>query len=249
MSPARSREPVAAVVEPLGGIANFGWVATNRLARGEQPYEARGGYAALRQAGITSVISLREATERENTVAGIPVPPYDVADEAEACRAHRLRFIHVPFLDRAILPIGDVAKALRAVDGELAAGEVVYIHCMAGIGRTGVLAAVWLLANGASGDEAAVHFLSYWLEFERRENAVLGPQESSILERYGFPLQWWTLQRLAEHFGTPIAGDYEGVRPQQPGDPTAWLADCARAMAPWRGMRRGTALQDADEGK
>ena len=181
------------MLSPVGGIANFGWVAPDRLARGDQPYECRSGYAALRQAGVTSVISLRETTELENTVAGIPVPPYDIGDEATFCRAHGLRFTHIPFLDRAILPVEDLAAALRAIDTELAAGEVVYIHCMAGIGRTGVLAALWLLAHGASGDEAARHFVSYWLEFEVREEALLGPFPSSILGRYGFPFQWWTM--------------------------------------------------------
>jgi len=223
----------------LGGIANFGWVAPGRLARGEQPREELGGYAALRHAGITSVISLRQPTEPPNVVAGTPMPAYDVADEAAACQAHGLRFTHVPFQDRAILPIGDVARALRAIDTELAAGEVVYVHCMAGIGRTGVLAAAWLLANGASGDEAAAHFLSYWLEFGKREEAILGPAPSSVFERYGFPLQWWTLQRLAECFGTPIRGRYEGLRAQEPEDAAAWIAECARVMAPWRRSRGG----------
>lgn len=218
----------------MGGIANFGWVAPGRLARGEQPYESLGGYEALRRASITSVVSLRESQERENLVAGLPVPPYDVAEEAARCRDHRLRFRHVAFLDRAVLPAADLAEALGAVEEELAAGEMVYVHCMAGIGRTGILAALWLLVHGAGGDEAAAHFLSYWHEFGVREDAILGRRADTILDRYGFPLQWWTIQHLAECFGTPLIEEYTGVRAQTPEEAAAWEADCHRLLAPLR---------------
>ncbi|MHB0875975.1 MAG: protein-tyrosine phosphatase family protein [Anaerolineae bacterium] len=235
---AESKASSGAESPEVGGIANFGWVAPGRLARGEQPYESLGGYAALRRVGVTSVISLREASERENTVAGLPVPPYDVREEAEACRAHGLRFRHVAFIDRSVLPVDGLVAALAAIDEELAAGKVVFIHCMAGIGRTGILAALWLLAHGASGDEAVAHFLSYWREFGLREDAVLGPLPDTVLDRYGFPLQWWTMQRLAEYFGTPIAGEYEGARAQEPEGARAWLTESARQLAPWRAARK-----------
>jgi hypothetical protein len=223
----------------MGGIANFGWVAPGRLARGEQPYESLGGYAALRRVGITSVISLRQATERENLVAGLPVPPYDVRTEADLCRAYGLRFRHVAFLDRAVLPAADLAAALGAMEEELAGGEVVYIHCMAGIGRTGILAALWLLVHGAGGDEAAEHFLSYWRDFGVREEAILGVRPDTILDRYGFPWQWWTIERLAQCFDTPLTGRYEGTRAEVPEEPDAWVADCLRLLAPLRARAEG----------
>lgn len=228
----------AAAPAEMGGIANFGWVAPGRLARGEQPRQEWGGYEALRDAGVTCLLSLREAEERRNTVAGRPFPAYRAADEAAACLALGLRFRHLPFVDRTVPPAEDLAAALRLVEEELAAGQVVYVHCMAGIGRTGLVAALWLLMQGASGDAAAEHFARYWREYGEREDAVLGPQPDAILERYGFPLQWWALMRIAEALGVPITGGHDGARPQPPGDAEAWLAACRRHIAPLRERRR-----------
>ena len=217
----------------VGGIANFGWVAPGRLARGEQPRQEWQGCPALRSHCITSVISLREATERENVVAGRPFAAYEAREEEAACQGAGMRFWLVPFMDRAVPPVAGLLEALALIESELAGGQVVYIHCMAGIGRTGLVAALWLLAHGASGDEAATHFIDYWREFGLREEAILGPLPDTILDRYGFPLQWWALLRLAEMLGTPVTGVYEGARTLEPEDATVWLADARRLLVPW----------------
>lgn len=221
-----------------GGIANFGWVVRGRLARGEQPREDWGGYRGLKDVGVSCLLCLRETTERENLVAGRPFPPYTMADEQEQCRALGLRLCHVPFQDRAVPPADGLAAALQAVERELASGETVYVHCMAGIGRTGLVAAFWLLAQGATGDEAAVEFIDYWREFGVREDAILGPGSDTILDRYGFPLQWWALHRVAEMVGSPVTDPHEGAREQAPEDADLWLEEACRHLVPWIRARR-----------
>jgi predicted protein tyrosine phosphatase len=43
---------------------------------------------------------------------------------------------------------------LDGIDELLAAGEVVYVHCLAGIGRTGAVVGCYLVRRGMSGEDA-----------------------------------------------------------------------------------------------
>ena len=45
-------------------------------------------------------------------------------------------------------------SALDEIDGELAAGGVVYVHCWAGCGRTGVVVGSWLVRHGVPPKDA-----------------------------------------------------------------------------------------------
>ncbi len=221
-----------------GGIANFGWVVRGSVARGEQPHAELGGYAYLRETGVSCLLCLREARERPNLVAGRPFREFHLQDEADQCAANGLHLVHVPFRDRAIPAAAGLLEALVALEDELARGETVYVHCMAGIGRTGLVAALWLLALGATGDEAADEFVRYWLEFGEREDGILGPQPDGILERYGFRLQWWALLRLAHWAGAPVLNAHCGAVEQRPDDATEWLEEALRTAVPWVRQRR-----------
>jgi len=228
----------ASEYDQTGGIANFGWVAPGRVARGEQPHDRLGGYAYLRDVGVTCLLCLREARERRNVVAGRPFHAFRVEDEAEQSMAHGLQLVHVPFEDRTIPPAEGLLQALEALEAQLALGETVYIHCMAGIGRTGLVAALWRLAQGDAGDDAADEFVRYWLEFGEREEAILGPLPDTILERYGFRLQWWALLRLADMADAPVLRQHGGALQQAPEDAEQWLAEARRTVGPWVKARR-----------
>ena len=47
-----------------------------------------------------------------------------------------------------------MAGILDRIDALLAAGEVVYVHCLAGIGRTGTVVGCYLVRHGMDGAEA-----------------------------------------------------------------------------------------------
>jgi len=47
-----------------------------------------------------------------------------------------------------------MTRILDRIDELIAAGEVVYVHCYAGIGRTGTVVGCWLVRHGASGPDA-----------------------------------------------------------------------------------------------
>ena len=59
-------------------------------------------------------------------------------------------------------PLGDMTtpssemmtKVLDAIDASIKAGKVVYLHCAAGLGRTGVVVGCYLVRHGMSGEEA-----------------------------------------------------------------------------------------------
>jgi protein-tyrosine phosphatase len=53
------------------------------------------------------------------------------------------------------VPTPDVLEAaLDEIDGELAAGGLVYVHCWAGCGRTGVVVGSWLVRHGMEPNDA-----------------------------------------------------------------------------------------------
>jgi protein-tyrosine phosphatase len=47
-----------------------------------------------------------------------------------------------------------MSRILDGIDELLADGEVVYVHCLAGIGRTGTVVGCYLVRHGMSGEDA-----------------------------------------------------------------------------------------------
>lgn len=93
-----------------------------------------------RRAGVDILVSLLAAEEE-----------HDLALEAEAklSRAHGIRFVTFPVVDRSVpsstAKTVDLLKDLRS---ELEAGKTVAIHCRQGIGRSSLIAAGLLVTAG-----------------------------------------------------------------------------------------------------
>jgi protein tyrosine phosphatase (PTP) superfamily phosphohydrolase (DUF442 family) len=102
------------------------------LWRGAAPTEA--GYRSLAAAGVTTVIDLRHDDE-------IHVP------HSEASAAG-LEVVRIPIWDGQTPNRALVDRFLEAVDE---APGVVFVHCGAGVGRTGAMAAAYLEATGQAG--------------------------------------------------------------------------------------------------
>ncbi len=56
--------------------------------------------------------------------------------------------------DRTCPSPATMTRILDRLDELLAAGEVVYVHCLAGIGRTGTVVGCYLVRHGTSGQDA-----------------------------------------------------------------------------------------------
>ena len=114
----------------------FSWVEKPLLAALGRPASPE-DLAWLRRQGVEVLLSLTE--ER---------PPRDWADEAGLLVFHEpLEDMEAPSqeqLDRAVSAI------LKALDSRMA----VAVHCGAGLGRTGVVLAAYLVARGASAQSA-----------------------------------------------------------------------------------------------
>ena len=50
--------------------------------------------------------------------------------------------------------VEEMTEILDTIDAAVEAGKVVYLHCMMGLGRTGVVVGCYLVRHGMSGEEA-----------------------------------------------------------------------------------------------
>jgi len=218
---------------PLGGIRNFGWVIPGVLARGEQPPLDAESFDALRAAGIGSILSLREHNEEALPVDGRPLPPYGVAEERGWCERFGLHFQHIGCVEAEVTPAEDLVAALEAIDREIGLGRAVFVHCRAGVGRTGVVTGAWLIASGSTGDDAARLHERFLGELDGRL-AIPAGERAHYFQPMGRARSWWGLRTIAEALGSPITGDYNLPGPEPPVGADSLEERYREALRPWR---------------
>jgi protein-tyrosine phosphatase len=94
---------------------------------------------ALEEAGVTLFLDLTQDGELE-PYASLVGPP--------------ARYLNRPIRDFSIPSLDGLVATLDEIDAELASGGVVYVHCWAGCGRTGVVVGTWLVRHGADPNAA-----------------------------------------------------------------------------------------------
>jgi protein-tyrosine phosphatase len=100
-----------------------------------------------RSAGIDVVVS---------TLTNDEAAELDLAKEAELCQVNGMDYVAFPIVDRGVpLSVRATAEVLRQLEGKLAEGKSIAIHCRQGIGRSALLAACLLVLAGAD-PEAAI---------------------------------------------------------------------------------------------
>jgi protein-tyrosine phosphatase len=142
-------------IEAPAGINNFR-VVDDKVWRGAAP--TRAGYANLAAAGVKTIVDLR-AEEYVNV------------DEAYL-DSLGLKLVRIPIRDGQTPTPEEVDRFLAAVNGTT--GGPTFVHCGAGVGRTGTMVAAYRVAMGASGLEAL------------RGNLSVGPPS---LEQIAFALK------------------------------------------------------------
>lgn len=93
----------------------------------------------LADAGVTLFVDLTQEGELEEYASHVEPPA---------------RYVNRPILDFSVPTRTGLVAMLDEIDAELEAGGIVYVHCWAGCGRTGVVVGSWLVRHGASAEDA-----------------------------------------------------------------------------------------------
>ena len=77
-----------------------------------------------------------------------------VGDLFAAYRERGIEVLHVPIVDQQACSLEDMHRAVDFVEDGVRAGQTVLLHCVGGLGRTGMVAACWLQTRGVGAEEA-----------------------------------------------------------------------------------------------
>ncbi|MDM8525511.1 protein-tyrosine phosphatase family protein [Desulfococcaceae bacterium HSG8] len=129
------------------------WIEPGRVLAGEYPQafdeeELRAGMRSMLKAGVTFFLNLTEENERRLE------PYHDLLKEEAVALEISAEHCRMPIRDFQTTSAEHMKKIIQIIDNALAAGHKVYIHCFAGIGRTGMTAGCYLASHGRSGEEA-----------------------------------------------------------------------------------------------
>jgi protein-tyrosine phosphatase len=133
------RSPAVAGVA-IAEVGNFREV-DDRLWRGAAPSAA--SYRDLAAHGVTTVVDLRaeDYVRRDRTLL----------------ESLGIELVHLPVRDGQVPSDAQIATFLAAVESSRGPA---FVHCGAGVGRTGAMVAAYLTAHGTTGLEALAHNLS-----------------------------------------------------------------------------------------
>jgi hypothetical protein len=199
------------------------WVVPGRLLAGAHPGSRSRAQAMERlrgfvAAGVTCFIDLTEATE---------AAPYEALLPFEAPNGRRVEYLREPLPDHGVPASRETMQRILALlDGALDAGHVVYLHCRAGIGRSGMAIGCWLAERCGSGEQALDELAGYWLQAAQSQ---LFPSVPETEEQEEYVRQW----RAGPGQPAPAV-----VRTVDAGD----LGYGQRARGAWFGLALGDAL-------
>jgi ADP-ribosylglycohydrolase len=140
---------------PLG---NCYWVLEGKLLAGEYPGGAspevtRERLQRLAEAGVGCFIDLTQPGE---------LPPYDSE------LPHDARYLRFPVADHGVPEQREqMTEILECLRQALRGPRPVYLHCRAGIGRTGMVAGCLLVEQGLTGEAAIAELNRLWQQSER----------------------------------------------------------------------------------
>ncbi len=172
-------------------LPNTYWVLPGRALAGEHPAgdgkpDTLARLKSLHEAGINYFIDLTEEGEMPEYRRLLPVETHYLR--------HPLRDQEVP-ADAA-----SMHELQSRIHTALKLGRRIYIHCRAGIGRTGVVVGCYLVEEGLDGRTALKRLNELWRQSERSVSWPVVPQTD---EQTAYILDWRGHRRPRQEVRAP----------------------------------------------
>jgi ADP-ribosylglycohydrolase len=135
---------------------------------GNTTEETRARLAAVLAAGIDCFVDLTAPNEIKSYQQELPAS---------------VQYLREPIKDHGV-PVApaQMARIIGFLEQALKAGRRPYVHCRAGIGRTGTVIGCWLAARGLSADEAMQELNRLWQMSARSKSWAFIPETNEQVE-------------------------------------------------------------------
>ena len=196
-------------MEPASPLPNTYWVLPGLLLAGEHPsgltLEAtRQRVTTLLGAGIECFLDLTHPSE---------IDPYDQV------LPFQIEYLRKPIRDHSLPEKREhMMEILDCLHDALRSGRPAYVHCRAGIGRTGMVVGCLLVERGLTGDEALEELARVWQQCERSKSWPTVPETQAQTDY----VRLWAPRK--RDF-VPAAPPLPAFRSQPPPDPSGTAAD------------------------
>ncbi|MBV6397241.1 MAG: hypothetical protein HFACDABA_02849 [Anaerolineales bacterium] len=163
------------------------WVIPGRFLAGKYPGgferdQVRLRIGKLLEAGLDTFINLTHPNE---------LPSYEATLEEQARLGQKdARHLRFSVTDFGLPSHAGMRATLDAPDTALNEGRNIYLHCWAGVGRTGTVVGCYLVRHGVSGQQALVQLAAWWKTDPRRDRFKRSPETD---EQTQFILNWHEL--------------------------------------------------------
>ena len=101
--------------------------------------------ATIRQEGVDQIVCLMEDHE---------FVKWDAAELLGSYQRAGFGVQRFPIPDHGVCDVADMRAIVRWLSDRLAGGDSVLVHCVGGLGRSGIVAACYLVAEGLSAEQA-----------------------------------------------------------------------------------------------
>jgi len=161
------------------------WVLPGRFLAGEYPglrydeVQTRQRLTAFLNAGFDTFIDLTSEDERP--------PYYSMLGEEAGTIGRLVRYQRFSFPDFQVPSHEKMVATLDAIDAALAEGHKIYLHCVGGIGRTGITVGCYLIRHGLKPMEALQRLRKM---YHTTSQSLLAPQSPESDDQVNFILNW-----------------------------------------------------------